>query len=60
MSSVSPDARIIVYDGHCYLCSGWARFHHRHPVNPPFKLVAMQSEDGGRFCSRTGLIPMTR
>ena len=38
--------RIIVYDGFCHLCSGWARFHHRHPAKPPFDLVAMQSQRG--------------
>ena len=42
----TPAVRVIVYDGYCHLCSGWARFHHRHPATPPFELIAMQSPRG--------------
>jgi predicted DCC family thiol-disulfide oxidoreductase YuxK len=41
----SPE-RSIVFDGDCHLCSGWARFLNRHPTDPPFKLVPMQSGEG--------------
>lgn len=40
-----PRKRMIIYDGLCRLCSGWARSHHRHPGNPPFVLLPTQSED---------------
>jgi predicted DCC family thiol-disulfide oxidoreductase YuxK len=57
MSSTNPDTRVIVYDGHCYLCSGWARFHARHPTVPPFSLVAMQSDNGRALLSANGIDP---
>ncbi len=40
------DARVVVFDGYCHLCSGWARFLVRHQPEPPFRLVAMQSDEG--------------
>jgi predicted DCC family thiol-disulfide oxidoreductase YuxK len=46
-----------VYDGYCYLCSGWARFMARHPLSPPFKLVAMQSDEGRALLSANGIDP---
>jgi predicted DCC family thiol-disulfide oxidoreductase YuxK len=49
--------RIIVYDGFCHLCSGWARFHHRHPAKPPFDLVAMQSRRGRELLTSHGVDP---
>lgn len=49
--------RIIVYDGLCHLCCGWARFHHRHPAKPPFDLVAMQSERGRELLISHGVDP---
>ncbi|HEV2270242.1 MAG TPA: DCC1-like thiol-disulfide oxidoreductase family protein [Steroidobacteraceae bacterium] len=49
--------RIIVYDGYCHLCSGWARFHHRHPTTPPFDLVAMQSRRGRELLTIHGVDP---
>ena len=42
---------MIVYDGYCHLCSGWVRFHAQNPLEPPFALVAMQS-DAGRILLR--------
>ena len=49
--------RIIVYDGHCHLCSGWARFHHRHPATPAFELVPMQSPHGRALLATHGVDP---
>jgi predicted DCC family thiol-disulfide oxidoreductase YuxK len=43
---MSPADRVLVFDGFCHLCSGWARFMARHPVKPPFRLIAMQSDEG--------------
>jgi predicted DCC family thiol-disulfide oxidoreductase YuxK len=57
MSSIPPDIRVIVFDGHCNLCSGWARFHHRHPLTPPFQLMAMQSEAGRALLLSHGIDP---
>jgi len=57
MSSVPPDLRVIVYDGFCNVCSGWARFCHLHPLTPPFSLLAMQSDEGRALLSSNGIDP---
>jgi predicted DCC family thiol-disulfide oxidoreductase YuxK len=42
-----PDDRpIIVFDGHCVLCSGFAQFVLRHDRQATFRLVAAQSPLG--------------
>ena len=57
MSSVPDEMRAIVYDGYCYLCSGWAQFHARHPAEPPFALIAMQSDRGRALLCANGIDP---
>lgn len=47
--------RVLIFDGHCHLCSGWARFLHRHPVTPAFRLVAMQSDEGRLLLTAHGI-----
>jgi predicted DCC family thiol-disulfide oxidoreductase YuxK len=54
---MSPPDRVLVFDGYCHLCSGWARFLSRHPVTPPFRLVAMQSEEGRVLLTTHGIDP---
>lgn len=49
--------RTIVYDGHCYICSGWVRFLERHRVEPPFQLVPMQSPLGRELLQQHGIDP---
>lgn len=49
--------RVIVYDGHCYLCSGWVRFLERHRIEPPFQLVPMQSPLGHQLLGQHGIDP---
>jgi len=51
------DNRVLVYDGHCHLCSGWVRFFERHPVQPPFLLIPMQSPPGRDLLARYGIDP---
>jgi len=46
--------RLVVFDGLCHLCTGWARFVQRHPARPPFRLIPMQSEAGRRLMSAHG------
>jgi predicted DCC family thiol-disulfide oxidoreductase YuxK len=42
-----PDDRpIIIFDGHCGLCSNWAQFVMRHDPKKRFKLLAAQSPLG--------------
>jgi hypothetical protein len=46
MSVTDPNARVVVFDGICNVCSGWVRFLQRHRIEPPFKLIPMQSQEG--------------
>ena len=57
MSLPEPTKRTIVYDGHCYLCSGWVRFLERHRIEPPFQLVPMQSTVGRALLEQHGIDP---
>src|SRR3954468_12332089 len=42
----SDDRPIIVFDGHCSLCSGWARFVLKHDRQEKFRLLPAQSDLG--------------
>lgn len=46
---------IIVFDGHCVLCSANARFVLRHDRNRRFRLAAAQSEAGAALQRRFAL-----
>jgi predicted DCC family thiol-disulfide oxidoreductase YuxK len=48
-------ARVVVFDGHCYVCSSGVRFMKRHPSEPPFELVPMQSEHGRTLLIHYGI-----
>jgi predicted DCC family thiol-disulfide oxidoreductase YuxK len=47
----------MVFDGFCNLCSGGARWVERHRIEPPFRLVPMQSELGRALLARNGYDP---
>jgi predicted DCC family thiol-disulfide oxidoreductase YuxK len=49
--------RVVVFDGLCHVCSRGARFLERHPAQPPFHLVPMQSEAGRQLLSAHGFDP---
>jgi predicted DCC family thiol-disulfide oxidoreductase YuxK len=49
--------RAVVFDGYCYICSGGVRFVKKHPVDPPFELVPMQSERGRELLAQHGIDP---
>jgi predicted DCC family thiol-disulfide oxidoreductase YuxK len=49
--------RVVVFDGYCHVCSGGVRFVKRHPVDPPFELVPMQSERGRALLVAHGIDP---
>jgi predicted DCC family thiol-disulfide oxidoreductase YuxK len=57
MSVTDLNARVIVFDGICNVCSGWVRFLERHRIEPPFKLIPMQSEEGKLLLSDYGIDP---
>ena len=53
-----PDDRpVIVYDGHCALCSGWARFVIRHDPEARYRLLPAQSSLGQALYRHYGLDP---
>lgn len=49
--------RVVVFDGFCHICSGGVRFVNRHPVDPPFEVVPMQSERGRELLVKYGIDP---
>jgi predicted DCC family thiol-disulfide oxidoreductase YuxK len=53
----ADDKPIIVFDGHCVLCSGWAQFVIRHDPNAKFRLLAAQTPLGYALYSHYGLDP---
>ena len=55
----SPDlkARIIIFDGVCNVCSGWVRFLEHHRIDPPFKLIPMQTDEGKALLIEYGIDP---
>ena len=53
-----PDERpIIIFDGHCALCSGWARFVLRHDAKGLYRLLPAQSRLGRALYVHYGLNP---
>jgi predicted DCC family thiol-disulfide oxidoreductase YuxK len=46
IQQAEANARIIVFDGICHVCSGGVRFLAHHRIEPPFKLIPMQSTEG--------------
>ncbi len=55
-----PDDRpIIVFDGFCALCSGWARFVLRHDHRKRYRLLPAQSALGRALYVHYGLDPET-
>ena len=51
------DKPIIIFDGHCVFCSGWARFVVRHDRRGRLRLLAAQSELGYALYRHFGLDP---
>lgn len=49
------DKPIIVFDGHCVLCSGWANFVVRHDKSKAYRLMAAQSPTGQALYEHYGL-----
>ena len=53
-----PDERpVIVFDGHCGFCSGWARFVLRHDRKRRLRLLTAQSALGQALYRHYGLDP---
>ena len=52
------DKPIIVFDGHCVLCSRWASFVMRHDRDKRFRLLAAQTPLGVALYEHYGLDPI--
>jgi predicted DCC family thiol-disulfide oxidoreductase YuxK len=50
-------ARIIVFDGICHVCTGGVRLLRRLRVEPPFRLIPMQSAAGKALLVEYGIDP---
>ncbi len=50
-------ARIIVFDGICHVCTGGVRLLRRLRVEPPFQLIPMQSAAGKALLVEYGIDP---
>jgi predicted DCC family thiol-disulfide oxidoreductase YuxK len=57
MSAADVSDRVVVFDGICHVCSGWVQFMERHRIEPPFKLIPMQSEEGKLLLTAHGIDP---
>src|SRR5579863_471096 len=56
-SMIDTGVRVIVFDGICHVCSGWIRFLGRHRIDPPFRLLPMQSAAGRALLVQFGIDP---
>ncbi|MFN7571779.1 MAG: thiol-disulfide oxidoreductase DCC family protein [Betaproteobacteria bacterium] len=54
----ADDKPVIVFDGHCVLCSGFAQFVIRHDPQRRFRLLAAQSLLGAALYRHYGLDPV--
>jgi predicted DCC family thiol-disulfide oxidoreductase YuxK len=52
------DKPIIVFDGHCAVCSGWAQFVIRHDPNARYRLLAAQTPLAASLFTHYGLDPL--
>lgn len=57
MGAVPPDQDLIVFDGTCIFCSGFARFVVRHDRAGRFAFVTAQSDLGRALYARYALDP---
>ncbi|MEO1245219.1 MAG: DCC1-like thiol-disulfide oxidoreductase family protein [Pseudomonadota bacterium] len=53
----ADDKPIIVFDGYCALCTGWAAFVLRHDKQRRYRLLTAQSELGRALYTHFGLDP---
>jgi predicted DCC family thiol-disulfide oxidoreductase YuxK len=55
----ADDLPIVIFDDHCAMCSGSARFVLRHDRRGAFRLWLRNPTSGARSMSITGSIPAT-
>jgi predicted DCC family thiol-disulfide oxidoreductase YuxK len=52
---IQPGERVVLFDGVCKLCNGWARFLIRHDPEQRFRLASVQSTEGQALLEWGGL-----
>ncbi|MBX9408374.1 thiol-disulfide oxidoreductase DCC family protein [Pseudomonas baetica] len=52
---LKPDETVVLFDGVCKLCNGWARFLIRHDHQRRVRLAAVQSPEGQALLAWAGL-----
>lgn len=52
---LSPGERVVLFDGVCKLCNGWAKFLIRHDQQQLFRLASVQSAEGQAILQYFGL-----
>jgi predicted DCC family thiol-disulfide oxidoreductase YuxK len=52
-----PEARLIVFDGICHVCTAGVRLLRRLRIEPPFQLIPMQSAAGKALLVEYGIDP---
>ena len=57
MQAAQSGPAIIVFDGHCVLCSHWVGFLLKRDARGRFQFAAMQSQTGRNILSGAGLDP---
>lgn len=52
---IPPGERVVLFDGVCKLCNGWAKFLIRHDPELRFRLASVQSAEGQALLEWGGL-----
>lgn len=52
---IQPAERVVLFDGVCRLCNGWAKFLIRHDRERRFRLCSVQSAEGQAILQWFGL-----
>ena len=52
---IQADNRVVLFDGVCRLCNGWATFLIRHDAERRFRLCSVQSAEGQAILAWFGL-----
>lgn len=52
---IQADERVVLFDGVCKLCSGWAKYLIRHDIEQRFRLASVQSKEGQALLEWGGL-----
>lgn len=55
LKNFPDDKPVIVFDGYCALCSGWANFVLKHDKNENYRLMSAQSSTGRAIYQHYGM-----